>query len=914
MITFPASQLDIVPELYVRNRWINVVADAQVRDGGIKLTLGRANEATQVAPMKCGLSLNNAGGKYSPRNPLSPNYGTLGKNTGLRVALRLARDEFDRTVSNGWSTSTTGDVWSISQNGGTAADFAVAAGEATHTVGAAVTYRLSYQAGVLLRNVDVACTVELPFTDVTGGNVEPNNVAVRGVSTTDYYMVRLVVTTAEAITIQLMHHDGTTYSSAVTTGLTHTSAQKLRVRAQMEGQTFRAKVWALDTSVADSTGEPFRWQVSGHVPDAPRKGWVGVRTGAGTSNSNVPFTASYTDWEVRSPRWAGEVSKWPPKWDLSLNDAWTPIQGRGLLHRLGRGKAPARSAPRAYIPASDPGLVAYWPLEDGPMAATGAPDVGLNHMILKSDLAASNHFGMGDMGPFLAKCVRLHGGTDAVTGWVDSASGASSEWTVDHVRFGGRDTTSILTVSVQGIAGSFTARNWLVEFLSATDQVRVTPPGASAVTFSAATLYDDGAHHVRFFVEQDGADVHWWVDIDSDPASNGAVTSMTLTNPYSVQVMDESTHSQHFAVGHVAVYIGSRPLVDFATPVLGWRGETAIDRMVRLCAENGIPFAYQGEADDSALMGPQGVEPVLALLKECAETDRGTLHETRGTVGLAYRSLASMYNQAEAVELPFDALTEPFDPVDDDQALRNDITVKTKLGSEYHVELTTGPLSTQDPDDGGAGRVDTQYDVNVDQAGQLPDLAGWLLHEGTIDEDRFPVLTVDRACTVLENDQATSVALLDLDVDDRLVVTGTGVVYMFDGLSQIARGHDETMHISEHRFGLHCTPGSAYEVVHTDEAARDKVDSGSSSLASGVDDNDTSLSVATSNPYDLWATGSGLSIPIVIGGERMTVTEVTGASSPQTFTVTRNVSGLPGGKAHDAGAEVRLARRSIVAL
>lgn len=911
MITFPASQLDVVPEVYL-GRWVDVVDDVQLRGRGIAITRGRANEASQAAPAKCGLSLNNRLGKYSPRNPMGVYYGTLGKNTGMRVALRLARDTFARTSSNGWGTSSTSDVWSVAQNGGTTADFAVSGGSATHTIATTVTYRLSYQAAVLLRNVDVACTVQLSFSNVTGGDLEPCNLMLRGVSATDYYLVRVVITSAEAVTVRLMHHDGTTYSSAVVTGLTHTSAQKLRVRAQFEGQTLRAKVWAVDTSVSGSTGEPFEWQVTGHVPDAPRRGFVGVRSGVASGNTNTPVTFTYTDWDVRSPRWAGEVSKWPAKWDLSLNDAWTPVEGRGMLRRLGQGKSPARSAPRAYIPTSDPGLVAYWPLEDGPQAASGAPVVGANHMILKSDLAASNHFGMGDMGPFLSKCVRLFGGTDAVTGWVDSASGASSEWTVDHVRFGGRDTTSILTVSVQGIAGSFTARNWLVEFLSATDEVRVTPPGAGAVTFSAPTLYDDGAHHVRFFVEQSGADTRWWVDIDAVLHDTDVVAGMTLTNPYSVQVMDQSTHTQHFAVGHVAVYIGSRPLANFATPVLGWAGETAIDRMVRLCAENGIPFAYQGEADESAAMGPQGVEPVLALLQECADTDRGTLHETRGAVGLEYRSRTSMYNQAAAVELPFGALTLPFDPVDDDQALRNDITVRTKQGSEYHVELTTGRLSTADPADGGAGRVDTRFDVNVDQAGQLPDLAGWLLHEGTIDEDRFPVLTVDRANVVLQNDQDTSVALLDLDVDDLLTVTDTSVVYMFDDLAQIARGYAETINISEHGFGINATPASAYEVVHTDDTDRDKVDSGSSSLASGVDDNDTSFSVATSNPYDLWATGSGLSIPVTLGGERVLVTAISGTSSPQTFTVTRSQNGVV--KSHTAGTEIRLARRAVIAL
>ncbi|GLZ36209.1 hypothetical protein Lesp02_83960 [Lentzea sp. NBRC 105346] len=913
MITFPTSQLEVIPELYLGSRWVDVVSDVQLRGTGIRISRGRANEATAVAPSKCGLSLNNAGGKYSPRNPLGAYYGTLGRNTPLRVALRLARDTFSTTASNGWGTSTSGDAWSIAQSGGTSADFAVNSGVGKHTVGTAATYRLSYAAGVTMRDVDVAVTVSLPFTNVTGGQVEPANLVLRGVSTSDYYLVRVVITTAEAVTVQLMNAAGTTYSSAVTVaGLTHTSAQSLRVRAQFEGQTMRAKVWAVDTSVANSTGEPYDWTVTAHVSDAPRTGWVGVRTGAGTGNTNVSFTASYDDWEVRSPRWAGEVSNWPPKWDLSLNDAWTPIEGRGPLRRLGQGKTPARSAPRAYIPTSDPNVIAYWPLEDGPLSATGRPVIGANDMILTSDLAARQHFGQGDMGPFLAPGLRLRGGTDRITGWVDSPSGAASEWTVDHLRAGGRDTNTIITIDVQGISGSFTARQWLVEFLFATSEIRITPPGAGATTMSVSDLYDDAAHHVRIFVEQDGADVHWWIDVDSTPIGNGAVAAMTLTYPYSVQILDQSTHTQQFACQHVVVYKDSRPLSNFAYPVLGWAGETALNRMIRLCSENNIPFSYQGDPAATAAMGPQGVKPVLELLRECADTDRGTLYETRGTAGLAYRARASIYNQTAAATLPFGALTLPFDPTDDDQSVRNDVTVKTLLGSEVMAEQTTGPLSTADPWDGGAGRYDTQYDVNVNLAGQLADLAGWLLHEGTADELRFPVLTVDRVCTTLANDAATSRALLDLDVDDRLVVTGASSVYIYDDINQIARGYNETLNISEHAFGINGSPGSVYEVVHTDDTTRDKVDSGTSTLASSATSGAPSLSVATSHPYDLWVTGSGLSIPIMIAGERMTVTQITGATSPQTFTVSRSQNGVV--KAHTAGAAVKLARPAIVAL
>lgn len=52
-----------------------------------------------------------------------------------------------------------------------------------------------------------------------------------------------------------------------------------------------------------------------------------------------------------------------------------------------------------------------------------------------------------------------------------------------------------------------------------------------------------------------------------------------------------------------------------------------------------------------------------------------------------------------------------------------------------------------------------------------------------------------------------------------------------------------------------------------------------------------------------WNTGlNGGGLFIVIGGEEMRVSAITGASSPQTFTVVRSVNGVT--KAHSAGAEV----------
>ncbi|MFF2960481.1 hypothetical protein ACFVT1_16555 [Streptomyces sp. NPDC057963] len=63
----------------------------------------------------------------------------------------------------------------------------------------------------------------------------------------------------------------------------------------------------------------------------------------------------------------------------------------------------------------------------------------------------------------------------------------------------------------------------------------------------------------------------------------------------------------------------------------------------------------------------------------------------------------------------------------------------------------------------------------------------------------------------------------------------------------------------------------------------------------------------------VWTTDSAeMPFDVRLGGEVVTVHSISGATSPQTFTVTRAVNGIA--KAHSSGTDVRLAVPTIVAL
>jgi hypothetical protein len=61
----------------------------------------------------------------------------------------------------------------------------------------------------------------------------------------------------------------------------------------------------------------------------------------------------------------------------------------------------------------------------------------------------------------------------------------------------------------------------------------------------------------------------------------------------------------------------------------------------------------------------------------------------------------------------------------------------------------------------------------------------------------------------------------------------------------------------------------------------------------------------------LWSANDG-AFDIRVGGEVVTVTAISGASSPQTFTVTRSVNGVV--KAHSGGAAVELDQAPVYAI
>lgn len=85
-MAFPQTPNVVTIELYYSGIWNDITQYVYHRDASpITITRGRQNEGQRCDPGKMTLTLNNRDGRFSPRNPNSPLFGLVGRNTPIRV-------------------------------------------------------------------------------------------------------------------------------------------------------------------------------------------------------------------------------------------------------------------------------------------------------------------------------------------------------------------------------------------------------------------------------------------------------------------------------------------------------------------------------------------------------------------------------------------------------------------------------------------------------------------------------------------------------------------------------------------------------------------------------------------------------------------------------------------------------------
>lgn len=341
---------------------------------------------------------------------------------------------------------------------------------------------------------------------------------------------------------------------------------------------------------------------------------------------------------------------------------------------------------------------------------------------------------------------------------------------------------------------------------------------------------------------------------------------------------------------------------------------TAPSLMSELQALSGPP-ASRSYATDAAVTSWGGVRTVSA---SPSGNYRVFSLEVRGAVtpvaGLWQSHIwysAKPVNVMTVLELDYALghVSAPFDPTEDDDHLRNDVTVERTGGSSGRFSVQDGPLSVSSPPD-GVGVYNESVALNLATDGQLLDQASWRAYLGTVNEPRYPNVTVS-----LTRNPDLQEVVGQVESGGRMLIHNPPAWLPPGDIDLLVQGYVETISPTEWTWTANTTPASPWTVAVVDNDDLDRVDTDGSELTSAIDSDDTSVSVTITGTA-LWVDTTDypdeFPFLILVSGEVMRVTGISGSASPQTFTVERSINGVV--KSHSAGTAVSLAVPAIIAL
>ncbi|NUP52090.1 MAG: hypothetical protein HOW97_32925 [Catenulispora sp.] len=916
-MTFPASILDTRVELLLAGVWTDVSSYVYSRDP-VQITRGRPDEANALNPTVCQLTLDNRSGRFSPRNPLGAYYGQLTRNTQMRVSVPEG-GTYLRMETDGVSYASCPDATALHITGDLEIQVDMWPSDMGNTL---VASKWSNSVGKSwdLKVLDDH-TVRLVWAPTS-------STLVFATSTLPLPVGRIAV----KVTLAIASGTVTFYTAPTIAGTWTQLGSPSVVGATTLFSTTAALAIGANADLADSGGfnlTPLQG-INGKIYAVKLLNGIGGTVVASpTFTAQAAGTTSFTDAQANTWTLSGtaeisdrkyrahtEVPAWPPRWEPSGADVYAPIQGSGRWRRLTAGSPPPYSAAyRAYARLTGPTApVAYWPCEDGSSStvlASGLPGGSPMYFSGGPQLAADSSFLCSQPLPTL-------GGS----GWVGSVQAYTAPaGAANTLRFLLKVPSSSPPADGTTIASLYTygtvARCDLLYRTGGGLQLKGYNGGGTNLFDTGVIAFNILDQPLRASVElqTSGSNVQYSIVTLVPGATFGLSGSGTVAgsvgNAYQV-VIAPSGGMGSAVIGHVSVQPAWDSLFNIGAAINAWIGEKAGVRFARLCAEEGIACRVYGAPGDTVAMGQQTAQAVAALLQECEDADKGLIFEPRQAFGLAYRTRVSMFNQAPAVTLNYAGaqLAPPLEPTDDDRLIANDVTVtRANRGSSVRQALTSGALSTQTPPL-GVGPYPQTPTVNLATDGQLGDVAGWLVHLGTVDDLRYPVLSVNLASPHVAG---VYYQAQDADIGDRITVTGTPGWLPPDGISQIMEGQTETCYGFIFTESWTCAPEAPYRVGVLDDPLLGRVDTDGSTLHAGISSTATSMQVDTTDPTKpLWTTNAAdFPLDVVMGGERITVGSITGTTSPQTFSsLTRSVNGVV--KAQTAGADVRLWQPAIL--
>lgn len=870
------------------------VTDDVSKSTGIRYSWGRRSEGASTDPAAASLTLLNPDGRYTGRNPLSPHYGQLGRNTpiaftyvGPDVSLFLPAGSTERAIgTDAAALDIVGDIdvraeltpvaWGGETPEGRWTVMGKWAGVNQHSwllyMQDSGKPALSWSTNGLISTLSGA---DAPVAFAPGqrgalrATLDVNNGA--GGWTVTYYTAPTLAGPWTQLGTPHVTTSGTSsiFSSTATLDVGNLSA----VDATPIAREYHA------IEVRDGIG--------GSVVANPD--FEALASGA-----NVWSDAAGRSWQANPglitnvrTRAALEASSWTPRW-TNENNVTTPIAAAGILRRLGQGTKPLQSTLRRTMPKIAGGPVAYWPMEDGKSATRAASAVaGAAALTTEGISFAADDSCAG------AAALPTTGTASSMRGFAPAYTSLTEGYTVTMMY--SLETLPASKSTFLAFETSSTAHGTAIS-LTATDMVcdiyGVT--GAVIGTASFATPgYGEGKWW-RFFItaQRNGLNVDYQFGVEDEDRNITSQTFSVAGTPGSVTYFTTPFGAllDGMAIGHLAVYDNSEADLEWGRSQSGFASERALERMLRLCTEEGIPVTVADTGGAFTEMGPQRPATLLDLLAEVESADGGILYEDPARLGLVYRSRVSLYNQTPKLVVPYSKLAPPLEPTDDDRQLRNDRTVQREDGSAARAVLTSGPLSTAAPEDGGVGVYDDSTTVNVYEDDQVGDIAGWLLHLGTWDDYRYPRLRI-----LLHKHSDLLSGVTSLRPGDIVRVTDTPAWLPPGPINLRVEGAEEEINPLSWTITLACSPGDPWNVAVLNDAVLGRLDTSGSELAAAATSTATALVVHTPQTTDgltpTWVEAPAeFPFDLRVGGEVVTATACAPLAS-DTFTRTVGAGG-----------------------
>lgn len=604
-------------------------------------------------------------------------------------------------------------------------------------------------------------------------------------------------------------------------------------------------------------------------------------------------------------------------WVRSPKEPVVSVTAKGRLARLQRQRAVLRSPLFRSISGTARGATAvrprvYWPCEDGGSATSAASAIaGIAPMNAAAvSFGAESTLVSSDPLPTMSSS----GSGAAITGQVPFYTGPSpNQWCAVWVMK--MPSSPAVTTYPVAVVTDGTAALWSVAITpGAPDNVGIRAYNSSFTQI----LSNDIAVPTGFYglwwlfslgVKQNGANVDYILQVMSTTSTttvSGSLASRTCGNAMSIRAA-ANDWTAGSGIGHFAIF--TDPAFDntndpqWIADVLDGRvGEEPRIRFGRLCTEEGVNRGYDsaslgGGAPETVIgMGPQGVRALADLLGECQDVDMGLIHDGGPSGQLYFNTRTARYNQIPALVMDNHLQEVTFDivPTFDDQAIVNDFTASRSGGS-------MGRYIDQANDDAEGGYSDG-FTFNVADDSHLYEMAGWRVNQGITPGMRYPQLVLDLMA-------APELAQQWLACSIGSRVQATNLPGQYGTADVIIEGYTETIGRRTWRVVLNCSPARPYNIFTLDGTGNTgRLDTAGSSLASAASAGATSLSVATSTG-PLWVTGA-VSFDVDIAGIQVSVTNISGSTSPQTFTVT----GATVTKVLPNGSTVKLWRPSVLAM